>query len=150
MVGYVAKRVGLRVFESRSAKPSLGDELQDKDCLAMTTAAIEALRASLHATIDAVCNDAITQLSADLTPKSVKYKFPTLADGHDPRNKNGLNLTPRGAEILYRVFDEGGGYNRAAKMLNITQAAAKNRKAMWAKLGGQDRAREALDIDTIG
>lgn len=112
-------------------------------------ATIEALRASLHAYVDAACNDAITQLSPDGTPNGIIYKSPTLTDGHDPRNKNGLNLTPRGVEILYRVFDEGGGYNRAAKMLNITQGAAKNRKAAWTKLGGKNRTKLVLDIDTI-
>ena len=118
----------------------------------MTTtsnATIETLRASLHAQIDAACNDAIKQLSSSEARGAISYKSPTLADGHDLRNKNGPNLTPRGAEILYRVFDEGGGYNRAAKMLSISQGAAKNRKAIWTKLDGQNRIKQVLDIDAI-
>jgi hypothetical protein len=114
-----------------------------------TNAVIEALRAGLHAHIDTTCDDAIRQLSSSNAPTAPVYKRPTLVDGHDPRNKNGQNLTPRGAEILYRVFDEGGGYNRAAKMLNISQGAAKNRKAAWTKLGGQNRTKLVLDIDVI-
>jgi hypothetical protein len=113
------------------------------------TAVIEALRTGLHAHIDATCNDAIRQLSSDEAPATVVYKEPTLADGHDPRNKNGQNLTPRGAEIIYRVFDDGGGYNRAAKLLNISQGAAKNRKAIWTSLGGLNRTKQVLDIDLI-
>ena len=115
----------------------------------MTTIAhLEALRATLHAQIDVIYNDAIAKLASGDTSAPVIFKTPTLADGHDPRNKNGLNLTPRGVEILYRVFDDGGGYNRASKMLNITQGAAKNRKAIWTKVGGLDRAKQVIDIDT--
>ena len=110
-------------------------------------AAIEALRTRLHKHVDTACSELIAQLSPGVQPEIVTFKSPTLADGHDPLNKNGQNLTPRGVEILYRVFDEGGGYNRAAKMLNITQGAAKNRKAIWVKLGGVDRKKEIIDID---
>ena len=117
---------------------------------AINSAVIESIRAGMHAHIDAVCDDVIAKLAFASRPLALTYKAPTLADGHDPRNKNGLNLTPRGTEILYRVFDGGGGYNRAAKMLNITQGAAKNRKAMWAKAGGLDRQKEILDIDSVG
>ena len=115
--------------------------------IATVTAVIGALRAGLHAHVDATLDDAIRQLSSSTAPTAITYKTPTLSDGHDPRNKNGQNLTPRGAEILYRVFDEGGGYNRAAKMLNISQGAAKNRKAVWVKSGGQNRTKQVLDID---
>lgn len=76
-----------------------------------------------------------------------RFAVPTLADGLDPRNKNGVNLTARGAEILYRLFDAGAGYNRAAKTLQIAQNAAKNRKVMWEKLGGANRPKLKLDID---
>jgi hypothetical protein len=114
-----------------------------------TIAIVEALRAGLHAQIDTACNDLLAKLAPTGGPSTVTYKSPTLADGHDPRNKNGQNLTPRGVEILYRVFDEGGGYNRASKMLNISQGAAKNRKGLWMKLGGTNRTKEVLDIDLI-
>jgi hypothetical protein len=97
--------------------------------------------------VNTACDDLIVRLSPPAASSGVSFKMPTLADGHDPRNKNGLNLTPRGVEILYRVFDDGGGYNRAAKMLNISQGAAKNRKGLWQKLGGRNRQREVLDID---
>ena len=110
-------------------------------------AAVDTLRRELMATM----NNALDSLIATLVPTppqaGMVFKIPTLVDGHDPRNKNGLNLTPRGVEILYRLFDDGAGYNRAAKTLNITQAAAKNRKGIWTKLGGVNRQKQALDID---
>ncbi|RVH36952.1 hypothetical protein [Sinorhizobium meliloti] len=74
-------------------------------------------------------------------------KIPTLEQAQDPRNKEGANLTARGTEILYRLFDDGAGYNRASKALGITQTAARNRKALWEKQGGLNRKRETLDID---
>ena len=110
-------------------------------------AAIEALRDELVTSINKACDDLVTTLSPSPGKVDPIFKFPTQLDGHDPRNKNGLNLTPRGVEILYRVFDDGGGYNRAAKMLNISQGAAKNRKSCWLKAGGLTRKKELLDID---
>lgn len=110
-------------------------------------AAVEATRDSLIDMVNKACDDLIAKLAPQPTSGGVSYKMPTLADGHDPRNKNGLNLTPRGVEILYRVFDDGGGYNRAAKMLQISQGAAKNRKGLWQKLGGPNRQKMLLDID---
>jgi len=112
-----------------------------------TIAALEALRSDLHLRIDDAFNRAAAQLSVAGPVKSVTYKVPSIADGSDPRNKNGLNLTPRGVEILYRLFDDGAGYNRAAKTLGITQGAAKNRKAKWNASGGASRTKLALDID---
>ena len=108
---------------------------------------IEKLRTELRGHIDLACDNAISRLLPP-TVASV-HKSPSQEDGRDPRNKNGKNLAPRGVEILYRVFDEGGGYNRAAKMLTISQSAAKNRKAIWTKLGGANRKKEILDIDTV-
>lgn len=111
---------------------------------------LENLRAELHAAIDTSINAQIAALDGEGGPRASippVYKTPTLADGHDPRNKNGLNLTPRGVEILYRVFDDDGGYNRAAKMLKISQGAAKNRKALWVREGGKTRTKQTLDID---
>jgi hypothetical protein len=113
-------------------------------------AAVEAMRTDLVDCINKACDRLRTAIAPTARPKDPFFKTPTLQDGHDPRNKNGLNLTPRGVEILYRVFDDGGGYNRASKMLNISQGAAKNRKACWLKVGGLNRKKELLDIDIGG
>jgi len=112
-------------------------------------AAIEAMRTDLTASIDRACDGLRAALASEAPPTHAVLKFPTLQDGHDPRNKNGLNLTERGVEILYRVFDDDGGYNRAAKMLNISQGAAKNRKGLWMKVGGKNRQKLVLDIDAV-
>ncbi|WP_086737419.1 hypothetical protein [Erythrobacter colymbi] len=111
-----------------------------------TTSQLEILRADLKARIDTAIDAAICKLSGQSAPATV-FKVPTFADGQDPRNKNGMNLTPRGVEILYRLFDDGAGYNRAAKALSISQGAAKNRKQIWTKLGGLNRTKQVIDID---
>jgi hypothetical protein len=113
----------------------------------MIAAAVESTRTALIGRVNEACDGLLAMLLPQSSPTGVTFKMPTLADGHDPRNKIGLNLTPRGVEILYRVFDDDGGYNRAAKMLNISQGAAKNRKALWQKLGGKSRQKQILDID---
>ncbi len=111
------------------------------------TAAIDGLRRNMMAMVNKACDDLVATLAPAPQANGVTYKVPTLADGQDPGNKNGKNLTSRGAEILYRLFDDGAGYNRAGKTLGITQAAAKNRKASWVKLGGLNRQKQVLDID---
>src|SRR5947209_17698930 len=65
--------------------------------------AVEATRNTLFDMVNSACDGLIAKLAPQPAAGAVKYKMPTLADGHDPRNKNGLNLTPRGVEILYRV-----------------------------------------------
>jgi hypothetical protein len=112
-------------------------------------AALEITRTNTIAAINTIFDSKIAELRQDGPAIPMVFKMPTPVDGADPRNKNGHNLTPRGVEILYRVFDDGGGYNRASKMLNITQAAAKNRKGNWNKLGGLNRTKAVLDIDTV-
>lgn len=80
-------------------------------------------------------------------PKPI-FKTPTLEQARDTaKNKNGRNLTERGVEILYRLFDDGAGYNRAAKALDITQTAAKHRKSVWENEGGLNRTKRTIDID---
>lgn len=115
-----------------------------------TIAAVEAMRNDLIAQINRACDDLRASLVPGAKPKDPFFKLPTLQEGHDPRNKSGSNLTDRGVEILYRVFDDGGGYNRAAKMVGISQTAAKNRKATWLKAGGPNRQKMLLDIDLGG
>jgi hypothetical protein len=110
-------------------------------------AAVEDARAQMLAMVNKSCDDLAAQINPVAKSGGDSFKKPTLQDGHDPRNKNGLNLTPRGVEILFRVFDDDGGYNRGAKFLKISPVAAKNRKAQWVKAGGKNRQKDALDID---
>ena len=108
---------------------------------------LEAARADILAFTNKRFDELVSKLVDRPSAPLIKYKMPTAEDGRDPRNKNGYNLTDRGVEILYRMFDDGAGYNRASKMLNITQAAAKNRKKSWETMGGMNRKKAALDID---
>jgi hypothetical protein len=109
--------------------------------------ALESTRTDLldfvNKTIDALKAKLVENVAT--LPKA--FKVPTQEQCRDHRNKDGANLTERGVEILYRLFDDGAGYNRASKAMGITQTAARNRKGLWEKKGGLNRARAILDID---
>ncbi|APO75234.1 hypothetical protein AM571_CH02425 [Rhizobium etli 8C-3] len=110
-------------------------------------AALESHRTELIDYINRTTDALIAKIAGAHPSLVVGVKIPTLEQAQDPRNKDGVNLTARGAEILYRLFDDGAGYNRASKALSITQTAARNRKSLWEKQGGLNRKREPLDID---
>jgi hypothetical protein len=107
---------------------------------------IDALRA-IYGQIGALLEVMESKLQAPKNAAVLAHRVPTIEECADQRNKVGANLTPRGVELLFRVFDDDGGYNRAAKLFTIAQSAAKNRKAQWVKLGGKSRKRAILDID---
>ena len=110
-------------------------------------AAIEKHRTELIDHINRTTDALIAKIGGAETSRLAGLKIPTLEQAQDPRNKDGVNLTSRGIEILYRLFDDGAGYNRASKSLGITQTAARNRKGIWEKQGGLNRKRAPLDID---
>lgn len=110
-------------------------------------AIVESFRKEMIDVVNRAADDLLDTLSVDSGPHPVmSVKIPTLAQCQDPANKteNGVNLTERGVEILYRLFDDGAGYNRASKSLGITQTAARHRKGAWEKAGGRDRVRKEL------
>ena len=112
------------------------------------TGAIENLRTDMHHYIDRVLDGLKVKLVTNSSGIAPRFKVPTHEQCQDPANKVGANLTERGAEILYRLFDDGAGYNRASKALGITQTAARNRKGLWEKAGGLKRTPKPLpDID---
>lgn len=114
---------------------------------AAAIAALESHRTELVDYINRTTDVLIAKIAGSDSSPLVGVKIPTLEQAQDSRNKDGANLTARGAEILYRLFDDGAGYNRASKALGITQTAARNRKGLWEKLGGLNRVRVPLDID---
>lgn len=115
--------------------------------VADAVAALESQRTDLIDYINRTTDALIGKIAgADARP-IIGVRIPTLEQAQDARNKEGANLTARGTEILYRLFDDGAGYNRASKALGITQTAARNRKGLWEKQGGLNRKREHLDID---
>ncbi|MGO6676481.1 hypothetical protein [Rhizobium leguminosarum] len=116
------------------------------------SAAIEAARHEAHIVLDR----SFDLLRERLTPPpaasagSISYKTPTDEDCRDQRNKNGLNLSPEGLEILFRLLDGGAGYNSAGRRMSITQTAVKNRKKDWEAAGGLNRPKMFIPyLDTI-
>jgi hypothetical protein len=141
-------------YGSRSAivnvvdgEPREGTSLMTTILTAAAIAALESHRTELVDYINRTTDVLIAKIAGSDSSPLVGVKIPTLEQAQDSRNKDGANLTARGAEILYRLFDDGAGYNRASKALGITQTAARNRKGLWEKLGGLNRVRVPLDID---
>lgn len=103
-------------------------------------AAIENARHAAHVGVDTSFDELIARLTKKPSPTgAIAYKDPTEEDCRDPRNKVGLNLTPEGIEILFRLLDNGAGYNSAGRKMSITQTAVKNRKKDWEAAGGVKR-----------
>jgi hypothetical protein len=67
-----------------------------------------------------------------------------LLHPRDPRNKTGLNLTPRGAEVCYRFFDQAKTPYAVGNLLDISFGAAKYRFEKWLKAGGKNRVKQPL------
>ena len=115
-------------------------------------AAIEAARQEAHTIIDRSFESLRTRLAnAPIAPAGTPvYKNPTDEDCRDPRNKTGMNLTPEGVEVLFRLLDKGAGYNSAGRKLSITQNAVKNRKKAWEADGGPNRQKMFIEyLDSI-
>jgi DNA-binding NarL/FixJ family response regulator len=73
---------------------------------------------------------------------------PKQLDDLDPRsplNKDGVNLTRRGVEVCYRLYDQGKSRYAVAQALDISYGAATHRFHAWEKLGGKNRQRQPLD-----
>lgn len=66
-------------------------------------------------------------------------------DPQNPRNKIGVNLSPRGVEVCYRLFDEGKTRYAVKRLLGISYGAATHRFHAWEKLGGKNRKRASLE-----
>ena len=104
-------------------------------------AEIEKSRREAHLRLDQVFDGLLASLdpSEQMPATEYIYKDPSDEDCRDPRNKIGQNLTPEGAELLFRMLDKGAGYNSAGRRLSITQSAVKNRKKDWEARGGVNR-----------
>jgi len=70
---------------------------------------------------------------------------PDDLDPKSPLNKNGVNLTPRGVEVAYRMFDADRTRYAVSEALNIIDGAATHRFHAWEKAGGKDRERQPLE-----
>jgi hypothetical protein len=56
-----------------------------------------------------------------------------------------MKLTNRGAEICYRLFDQGKSRYAVKSLMNISFGAATHRHLAWQKLGGVNRLKQPLD-----
>jgi hypothetical protein len=89
-----------------------------------------------------VARDNLDRAEAKLT------RTPKRLDDLDPRNplnKEGVNLTRRGVEVCYRLFDEGKSRYAVSQALDISYGAATHRFHAWEKAGGANRQRQELD-----
>jgi hypothetical protein len=65
-------------------------------------------------------------------------------DPKNPLNKVGVNLSPRGVEVCYRLFDAGKTRYAVKELLDISYGAATHRYHAWEKTGGKSRKRQPL------
>ena len=98
------------------------------------------------ATLAKLCAEVLAGGPAEIALPQSKAK-PTREQCQDPKNKIGVNLSPRGVEIIYRLFDHDSSVRAASLAMSISHRAAKWRKGAWEKAGGKDRPTTNLDID---
>lgn len=99
-------------------------------------------------------NDAILALLQDvranldrieaLLQPSVNIAEADDLDPKNPLNKNGVNLSPRGIEVAYRMFDAGRTRYAVKEALDISYGAATHRFHAWEKVGGKNRMKSPL------
>jgi hypothetical protein len=65
-------------------------------------------------------------------------------DPKSPLNKRGRNLTSRGIEVAYRMYDAGKTRHAVATALEISFPAAAHRHETWTKAGGMQRRPQPL------
>ena len=90
----------------------------------------------------------IEGLTRDLQTILAKGKDPPDPDDlgpKNPANKIGRNLSPRGVEVAYRMFDAGLTRYAVKEALGISFGAATHRLDAWMKAGGKDREKQPLD-----
>src|SRR5438046_282590 len=91
---------------------------------------------SLQTLINAA-RENLDRIQAILRPAS-RSKEEEL-DPKSPLNKSGNNLTKRGVEVCYRLFDRGCTRYAVAGAMGISYGAATHRFHAWEKLGGANR-----------
>jgi hypothetical protein len=97
--------------------------------------------ARFSASFLAECDRLAANLAAPVSPDA------GYGDPLDPRNKVvvGNNLTPRGVEVAYRMFDADASRYKVAKDMQISFGAASYRLDTWTKAGSKSRTRMPLD-----
>jgi hypothetical protein len=85
----------------------------------------------------------LDRLEAMLQPQEIAKEDDL--DPKNPLNKNGNNLSTRGVEVAYRMFDAGKTRYAVAQALDISYGAASYRLYLWEKLGGKNRPKQPLE-----
>lgn len=95
-------------------------------------------------TVSSALERAITGLQ-NLKSLLVQPEPPVEFDPKDPANKfpDG-KLTPRGAEICYRLFDAGNTRYAVSDLMDISFSAADHRFNAWQHAGGLEREKQLL------
>jgi hypothetical protein len=75
----------------------------------------------------------------ELIERIVSSRAAPLPDPRDPRNKNGVNLSPQGVELCYRMFDQGMTRYAVKEAFGISFGAADYRHRKWLAAGGASR-----------
>ena len=109
----------------------------------MTTAALQQNSSDILALIQDVRAN-LDRIEALLSPHQASEDENGL-DPKSPLNKNGLNLTPRGVEVCYRMFDVGKTRYAVSEALDISYGAATHRFHAWEKAGGTNRKKSILE-----
>ena len=112
----------------------------------IVAATIDAAETELIEVVKRRFNDLRSKLLTSAMTSHVPRE-PSLAEARDPTNKSGVNLTPRGIEIIYRYYDNDASMRKASKMMGISQQAAKWRFEKWKIEGGLKRKRAKIDLD---
>ena len=67
-------------------------------------------------------------------------------DPMDPRNKKpSKQLSERGVEVLYRLYDRGATPKTAAALIGVSHSTAQYRHEWWEASGGINRERRHLE-----
>ena len=113
---------------------------------------VNSSREDAHRLIDKLFDEMLqkNELATESSSGTIVYNQPSEQDCLHPRNKTGVNLTEDGVETLFRLLDDGAGYNSAGRRMAITQTAVKNRKKDWIVAGGENRVKRFLPhLDTV-
>src|ERR1700680_3190955 len=113
--------------------------------ISATLALIDGMETTAIKKVQTGCDDAIKEIKAGCDGLRAMLgpvpAAPPVFDPMDPRTRLGPKspLTPRGAEVAYRLFDAGKTRWAVARAMGIAFNSADSRYSMWKQLGGVNR-----------
>jgi hypothetical protein len=88
----------------------------------------------------------VGQLKHELSLAGTEFERDELHPAHRANMSRNGNLTRRGVEICFRLFDLGKSPMAVAYLMYISAKAARRRYRQWLKLGGRARRRTELSL----